>query len=371
MLIQEQVEPQAGTDFPCFVDEKGNIYDAAWDTGAAYPFGYWPIDAEGTDYHLFVGSQCSTHSEPALQAARQYINSLMESEAEEDADTIEMCLEDLYGDLYNYKLFQYDEDEDALIATDGSGEKRPIETVIEDILRQLRTFLDEKYYIQKYVWDVITKGEYPPKEDISADLMEMFDVENEIQDISDVNSFLGIYASDFDGYFQMGALQGRVWLDQDLFSFYSTPSPRELSQVIHDLPQALTTVGEDNWTVNDFLDFHIIYNDYNYDTDKETVNMKTVGEFIGATKPKAQSSQEGPLQMQASGRQFIPHLASQDEKRKFYSQYRQNKDQTLYAPISKALGSVAKYNWLRHPYGENKERISQIIREELERMFDL
>lgn len=369
MLIREYVEPQAGTDFPCFVDKNGNIYDAAWDMGAAYPFGYWPIDAEGNDYHLFVGSQCSMHSEPALQAAKQYINSLVENEAEEDADTIEMCLEDLYGDLYSYKLFQYDEDEDALIATDGTGEKRPIETVIENILEQLRTFSNEKYYIQKYVWDVITKGEYPSKEDISADLMETFD--DEIQDISDVNPFLGIYAANFDEYFQMGTLQGRVWLDQDLFSFYDTPSPQELSQVIHDLPQALTTVGEDNWTVNDFLGFRIIYNDYNYDTDKETVSMKTVGEFIGATKPKAQSSQEEPLQMQASGRQFIPHLASQDEKRKFYSQYRQNKDQTLYAPISKALGSVAKYNWLRHPYGENKERISQIIREELERMFGI
>ena len=40
---------QAGTDFPCYYDEKNDVeYSASWNVDYAFPFGYWPIDNYGT-----------------------------------------------------------------------------------------------------------------------------------------------------------------------------------------------------------------------------------------------------------------------------------------------------------------------------------
>ena len=63
--------------------------------------------------------------------------------------------------------------------------------------------------------------------------------------------------------------------------------------------------------------------------------------------------------------QFIPHLASPEEKREFFKGFRDTRDQAVYVPREKGAGSLARYHAMSYPYGESKKKLGKIIREEI------
>ena len=60
---------------------------------------------------------------------------------------------------------------------------------------------------------------------------------------------------------------------------------------------------------------------------------------------------------------FVPHLANQDEKRKFFKGFRDTRDKAVYVPRERGAKTLARYHALRYPYGENRERLNKIIKE--------
>ena len=159
----------------------------------------------------------------------------------------------------------------------------------------------------------------------------------------------------FDGFFQDGYLQGRIFFDSKILGFYYTPSPDDLDSVLNELSRVFRTIS-----YNELLNYHIIYEDNN---DGFEVKCMTCQDFINGTNEEDSDGEEEPQNYERKGRQFIPHLASPEEKREYFKNWRQNRDQVKYAPITRALGSVARYNWLRHPYGESIDRINKIVSE--------
>ena len=69
--------------------------------------------------------------------------------------------------------------------------------------------------------------------------------------------------------------------------------------------------------------------------------------------------------------QFVPHLANQDQKREFFRDFRNTRDQAVYVPREKGAGSLARYHAMRYPYGESKKKLGKIIREEIKKLLSI
>ena len=55
--------------------------------------------------------------------------------------------------------------------------------------------------------------------------------------------------------------------------------------------------------------------------------------------------------------------------RAFFKDFRDTRDKAVYVPREKAAGNLAAYHAMRYPYGENKERINQIIKEVIDKQL--
>jgi hypothetical protein len=62
---------------------------------------------------------------------------------------------------------------------------------------------------------------------------------------------------------------------------------------------------------------------------------------------------------------FVPHLANQQDKFNYYRDFRNTRDRAVYAPQERAAGNLAAYHAMRYPYGESKNKIGKIIKEEI------
>jgi hypothetical protein len=48
---------------------------------------------------------------------------------------------------------------------------------------------------------------------------------------------------------------------------------------------------------------------------------------------------------------------------------KQVRDQAVYVPREKGASSLARYHAMRYPYGENKNKLGKIIREEINKIL--
>ena len=357
----------AGTDHPYFYDEKtGEEYEVNWDSNYGFPFGYWPIDANNT-YSFEVGDPYSTHETPALNAAREYTKDMLTGDAYQDAEIIADELADLVNDIKNYG-YQYDEDNEEYVSSDGS-DSFSIEDKANEITEHLYGWMSSNTVLN-LTQDAIETMSPPDtntvEETIKNDIYNAYDFDTK----EDIDHILREFGSDWDSYFSSGYTEGRIWPSAEIISFYTTeqPNPRDLQYVM----QELSKVPEIECTYNDILDFHIIFE--NWANGNGEVTACTVSDYISGNygnHEEDDDDDEDETQYARSGEtRFIPHLANQDQKRIYYQSFRDTRDKYKYAPMEKAAGSVARYNAMRHPYGESKQPRNIIITEQqLNRLF--
>ena len=343
---------EAGTDRPYFEDEKsGASYEANWNTDYGFPFGYWPEEYNGNDI-FSIGDAYTTHANACGKMAKRYFYNVKKEIMEEEITYFIDALEDLVNDFKTYG-YTYNEDIDMYVSSDGSDEI------------DLDDWLDDNCY--SLDWDkakeitenAINGGSIPYADELAEEIASN---EAEYYDFSEsdgIDQALQEIGSSFEGYFESGRNEGRIWPQLEMIGFYPTeqPDPNTLTDIMEDL--ANTSIV----TYNDLLSYIIVFEDGNNDWQ---VTACTVSDYIdgnyGQDEDEDEDYEDEEVQYARPEKtQFIPHLANQNQKREFFKDFRNTRDQAVYAPKERGAGSLARYHAMRYPYGENKKTKKKMI----------
>ena len=356
--ILESQYVQAGTDFPYFNDEKTETsYGASWNTDYGFPFGYWPIDYDGTE-EFCVGDAYKTHANACGKAAERYFMNAMMVGVEEDAYNLEEMISNLLSDIDDYG-YTYDEDTDMYVSADGSDEF-DLNGKVDEIRDQLYRIPYD--YVRGYVEEAIENHQAPSSDEITSTIMDSYKDNYDFSDQEGIDEAMREIGSDFQTFFEEGRGEGRVWPYSEIISFYPTeqPNPYELDYILRELGNSNIGV-----TYQTLLDFIIIFEDGNNDW---TVTACTVSDYMSGNYGENEDDEdeedyddEEEIQYARQGKtQFVPHLASPQQKREYFKDFRDTRNRAVYTPKEKAVGNLAAYHAMRYPYGENKETPKKI-----------
>ena len=356
----------AGTDHPFFYDKHTDTYYGAdWDTSYAFPFGYWNL---GNGMKLYVGDACSTHNNPFGKALKDHYESTLYEYLDDDAYTISDRLSDLAKDVQQYG-YTYNEDEDEYVSEDQS-DFFTVDEKADEIAQDL--YNPDCYdIVYNLVQETLKNGTYPDSQEVYTTLENNMTDKYDFQDNRVVKEYLMQNGFSMeDTFMDCGEYIGRIWTEKEIISFYTDkqPEPDELPKILQDLSQR----PELRTTYNDLLKFNIIFEAYGQNTGREYVTACTTADYISDNynhngpyydddeedydddydddneQPQQQTQQYNELGMPI-------HLANQQQKRQFFQNFRNDRDQYINVPKEKAAGTIARYNALRHPYGESKQ----------------
>lgn len=362
-ITEEQIN-MAGTDTPSYYDEKTDTwYEGSWNDMYAYPFGYWPTNFYGNEIFC-IGDAYSTHANACGKAVKIYFMNAIREEVQEDAITLEDLLSDFVNDLKTYN-YHYDEENDVYVSEDGSDEF-DVNGKTDEIRDELNIINYD--YVKECVEYAIENLEYIGSNEIEECLMNYYEEEHkhDFEDKEGLDAVLNEIGSDFYSFFEQGRNEGRIWPDDKLISFYVTeqPDPETLNEILIELNNSEIGVSYE-----ELLNFIIIFE--NYANGNGEVTACTVADYMsenyGETDEKDDEDDEEEIQYAKQGKtQFVPHLANQGQKREFFKDFRNTRDQAIYAPREKAANSLAQYHAMRYPYGESIEKkTNKIIKEEI------
>ena len=372
-IMESQSSNRGGTDFPCYYDEKNDeYYEASWNTDYGFAFGYWPIDYYHTEYEFCVSNPYMMHSNACGIAAREYFENYLDSEISDESTSLEDALYDLMNDFKEYG-YSYDDESGYYVSSDGSDEF-DLDGKVDELMDNNSFYYINRDYIFECVEECLEHMDYRDSERIKDDVMSSYLNEYDFSDKEGINEALELLGSSFDSFFEDGYGEGRIFPYSNILSFYITeqPSSKELDSIVRDL----SNCSKIDLSYDDILDFKIIYEDW--DNNYE-VNCCSVREYIDGTFGKEDADEDeddddySEIQYSRDGKtRFIPHLANANDKREYFKSFRDTRDRALYAPIERGVGSLARYNALRHPYGEGIERkgISDIISEVINRFIN-
>lgn len=362
-IYSDRWDFEAGTDNPHFEDEKtGEVYEANWNSDYGFPFGFWPIDYNGT-MEFVIGEPWTTHVNACGQCAERYFNDLMHEEIDDAAYQLSDAIESFASDFEEYG-YQYNEDDDLWVSSDGSDE-RDLDDFINEIRDQVDSPVDTYSYIKEFVENYTQGNKNIPSsseiyEYLSDNLAEGYDFRDQ-QDIDNAMKEIGM---DFYEYFEKGNSEGRIWPEKEMIGFYSSeqPSPEELENILSLLSRQL------NIAISSLYQYHMVFEDWRNDG---TITACTIQDYIdGNYGPESyedlDDEDDTPIQYNNGQKTvFIPHLANQQDKFNYYRDFRNTRDRAVYAPQERAAGNLAAYHAMRYPYGESKNKIGKIIREEI------
>ena len=110
------------------------------------------------------------------------------------------------------------------------------------------------------------------------------------------------------------------------------------------------------------MNFYIVYRNF----DNEKVKACTVLDYIEGNNDDDEEYVNSINPDERKGSTFIPHLASQKDKRDYFAAFRANRDKNVYAPIERKYGSLAAYH--AQKYQESVKRIiNNVINEHINR----
>ena len=368
-MLNERQYFEADTDHPYFEDAlTSQTYEAHWNTDYCFPFGYWP-ESYGGRQIFSIGDAYSTHINACGKIAKRYFYNAQKEIMEEDITYFTDALEELVNDFKEYG-YTYNEDIDMYVSSDGSDEI------------DLDEWVDENCYsldrdkAKEITENAINGGSIPYAdelaEEIASNEAEYYGFTNK----EGIDQALETIGSSFKEYFESGRNEGRIWPQLGMIGFYPTeqPNPQTLTVIMRDL--ANTGIV----TYEDLLQYNMVFEDWR---NNGQITACTLSDYIDGNygldsyedeedndEDEYDDEEENEIQYARDGKtQFVPHLANQAQKREFFKDFRNTRDQAVYAPRERAAGSLARYHAMRYPYGENKQMINSIIKEELNKLI--
>ena len=358
----------AGTDHPYYENEEtGEVYSADWNGDYGFPFGFWPIDYNGT-MEFVIGEPWTTHANACGQCAEQYFNDSMYEQIDDEAYQLSDAIETFVSNFQEYG-YQYNEDDDVWVS---EYDTKDMDDFIEEIRDQVSGPVDIYKYVYSFLDGYLNEGNtnIPSSSDIyeylGDNLSEGYDFSDQ-QGIDEAMKELGM---DFYQYFEMGNTEGRIWPEKEMIGFYESeqPSPEGLEEVLYELQ------SQTDLKVEDMLQYHMVFEDWRNDG---TITACTVQDYInGNYGPESyddlDDEDDTPIQYNNGQKTvFVPHLANQQQKFDYYRDFRNTRDRAVYAPQERAAGNLAAYHAMRYPYGESKDKVGKIIREEIDNIIKM
>jgi hypothetical protein len=355
----------AGTDTPYYEDEKtGEVFEATWNCDYGYPFGYWPIDYNGTE-EFSIGDAYTTHVNACGKCAEKYyydtIGESLYDESNEIAEAIENFIH--WFKEYNYR---YNEENDNWVSEDGEEEKD-----VSDFIDEIREEIYDEHidcygYIEEFVENFLegNVSKVPYSTDVQQYLEDQIADSYDFTERRGIDDAMQMFGMDFYDFFEMGHSEGRIWPDLEMIGFYDTqqPGPRELETILYNLSDGLEL------DYDDLLQYHIVFENWN--TGDGEVTACTVADYIdenyGPDEEDEEEDGDTEHQYARQGKTvFVPHLANQKDKREFFKDFRDVRDKAIFVPQERGAGTVARYHALRYPYGENRERTMSLTESDL------
>lgn len=359
---------QGGTDFPYFENDDVTI-EVRWDDNDTFPFGFWENYYGSLEFS--IGDRQSMHYNPCGKVARKYFIEVLEEGSSDDAGILEDELDDIV-ELFKSESYQWDSEEEAYVSDDGS-DTIYINELVEDISGKLNNFGYDEDYIEELVRNACAYGESVSSYDIEEHFNKLCEEQADEYDWDSkhgLNSALSNLGLSFGSYFYDGRLEGRIWTDSNVISFYigQEPTQEELQKICEYLSESEEIgVSYDDLYENYYIVFPI-------DGDENritacTIHQYCVGDFGDDEDDDDDyndSSYNYPNPNERKGAVFIPHLASQKDKREFFKDFIRDRDKNVYAPIEKKYGSLAAYH--AQKYQESVEKvISDVLNEAVKR----
>jgi hypothetical protein len=359
----------AGTDHPYFENEEtGEAYSADWNSDYGFPFGFWPIDYNGT-MGFAIGEPWTTHANACGKCAEQYFNDSMSEQIDDEAYQLSEAIESFVSDFQEYG-YQYDEENGLWVSADGSDE-RDMDDFIEEIRGQVSGPVDIYEYVSEFVENVTQGNTNVPSsseiyEYLNNNLAEGYD----FSDRDGIDRAMQQIGTDFYDYFELGNSEGRVWPEKGMIGFYETeqPDPDTLENILRNLQE------KSELNMQDMLQYHMVFEDWRNDG---TITACTVQDYIDGnygleSYEDLDDEDDTPIQYNNGQKTiFVPHLANQQDKFNYYRDFRNTRDRAVYAPQERAAGNLAAYHAMRYPYGESKKKIGKIIREVIDNIIKM
>ena len=360
MISYDESEFEAGTDNPCYQDDNITI-KCNWQDEDAYPFGYWEVNFDGEEKFV-VGDNGSMHSDACGKAAREYFISYYMSEVEEDAETVNDAIDELL-DTLKMGNYTYNSEEEEFVSEDGSDTISVYDYYYDNIEGNLHMFGFEEDYIESILFKTAIGKINPTFDEIENhfeqsvyNLADEYNWETSVE----INEGLQEVGSNFDDFFYKGRLQGRIWTYDNVISFYEEQQPTQSELVT--ICKNLSLNDEINTSFNELMNFYIVYRNF----DNEKVKACTVLDYIEGNNDDDEEYVNSINPDERKGSTFIPHLASQKDKRDYFAAFMANRDKNVYAPIEKKYGSLAAY--YAQKYQESVKRIiNNVINEHINR----
>lgn len=364
----------AGTDTPYYEDERtGEVYEATWNGDYGFPFGYWPIDYNG-EMEFCIGQAWTTHANACGQAAEQYYMDVAGEGIYDESYEISEALGTFVSNFIEYD-YSYNEEDDMWVSSDGSDEQDEssfIDSVMDEIYTDRINCYD---YVCNFVTEYLRNGgNAPSQQEVQEWLESQISNEQDFSTQEGIDRAMQDIGMDFYQYFEMGELEGRIWPSNEMMGFYVTeqPEPRALVEILQNLSSRLEI------SMEDLYNYHIVFENY-YNGNGE-ITACTISDYINHNygtdyedededEDEVEEPQQQPQYAKQGKTVFVPHLANQQQKREYFQDFRDTRDQAVYAPRERAASNLAAYHAMRYPYGENKDKIGNIIREEIDKII--
>lgn len=364
----------AGTDHPWYEDGNGFDITGSYDDYDAVPFGYFPVDPKTKELKFFIGTTdyggTMVHAEVFGQALYDYLyNFVMETFEPVDDELCEKMKEfhdfaEENGLEAKERLYGFSR---VCVFEKENGENRIIfKDIVSKTFNELGINIPVTERLAKLIFSVFENA-YWDLSDFSDEFISALTCDLDLGDDYDQNYACSMFGFDASDLFDESRLEGRIWLDTGLITFYpgQQPSRDEMKQVIKDIAE------DEGRPESDFYGFYTIfevgskkpYTGSGYKIhDDATIQCCTVADYIEGKYSGFNREAEIEMVKNRKGIEaFNVHLANQDVKNNFFKNFRNTRDKAVYAPREKAAGSLAAYHAMRYPFGESRKSSGKLL----------